>query len=122
VGLDGPSIINAAGDSVHNILLEVLLGSGLVGLVGILLMLGAIFRAALGMLARPDSGERRLAVALFSAFIAFFVFGMAAPVLLSRYAWVPAAMLMILHQLRPRVATAPDIRQQESTGQTSRTE
>jgi O-antigen ligase len=99
VGLDSASYIKVTGDLVHNILIEAWLGAGLLGFVGLGLILVAVARAVVHRIRECGGEQRLLAQALLSSFVAFFVFSMAAPVLLSRYAWLPAAMILILHRL-----------------------
>jgi O-antigen ligase len=106
VGLDSASYINAVGDLVHNILLEVWLGAGLLGFVGLALILGAGARAAIQALHDFDGAHIPIAHALLASYVAFIVLGLAAPILLSRYAWLPVAMLMILRELRLRDESA----------------
>ena len=107
VGLDSASYINAVGDLVHNILIEAWLGSGLAGLLGLALIVVAVARAAIDAVRRCNEDLKPVANALLASFFASFAFSMAAPVLLSRYAWLPAAMLVILRQLG-RAANALD--------------
>jgi O-antigen ligase len=119
VGLDGASIINAAGDLVHNILIEVWLGAGLVGFLGLVLILAVVAWAAFGALRECKGGLLLIARALVASLAAFVTVGMAAPVLLSRYAWLPAAMTMVLRQLGSTDVNAADRSRLESCDQPS---
>jgi O-antigen ligase len=120
VGLDGASIIKAAGDLVHNILIEAWLGAGLVGLLGLVLILAAVARAAFDTLRECKGGLLQIARALIASLAAFVTVGMAAPVLLSRYAWLPAALTMVLRQLGSIDVNAADRSRLESRHQPSR--
>jgi O-antigen ligase len=100
VGLNNESYVRATGDLVHNVLLEVWLGGGTVALIGFVIMLAAVAYSGFRNVRELVDEERDLATSTFAAFCGLLVFGLAAPVLLSRYAWMPVAMLVILRQLR----------------------
>jgi O-antigen ligase len=99
VGFDRISEASPTGHFVHNILLAVWLGGGLVALTGFVLMLGAAVRAAVDCVRQSWGEQKVMASALVAAFGASLVVGMAQPSLLSRYAWMPVAMLFVLRQL-----------------------
>jgi len=108
VGLDLVSVTKPEGVvsyeyDVHNLIIGVWYKVGLVGLLGLLMTLFATLRtgwsAALQQIAPTD---RRIAIALVSAVCAFVAFAMSAPVLFSRYGWVPAAFLLALRGVQQR--------------------
>jgi O-antigen ligase len=114
VGLDlaSSSIPTATPDAaelqnftVHNILLGAWYETGIIGLLGMLIMLGALFWIAWRTLLRARPGSEYLtALSLTAALTGFLTYAMGAPVLFQRYAWVAAALLLVLHtqQLRAR--------------------
>jgi O-antigen ligase len=95
IGLDNNSYLHAIGTLVHNIFLEAWLGGGFLAFLGLLLVVAGIAYAGLGQLRSPAE-SRSMAAALLASFIAFCVFAMTAPALLSRYAWMPAGLILIL--------------------------
>jgi O-antigen ligase len=108
VGLDLVSVTKWRGIvdyqyEVHNLILGMWYKAGLFGLVGILVMLYAVFKVGWRTIveARNES-ERMTAAALLSAVAAFVVFAMSEPVLFSRYGWVPAALLLAFRAVQLR--------------------
>jgi O-antigen ligase len=116
VGLDLVSVTKPFGVvsyeyDVHNLVIGTWYKTGLIGLIGLLMAVFAVVRAGWTAIrdSRTDS-EHAVAAALLSAFVAFVVFAMSAPVLFSRYGWIPAALLLASRAvqlrepgLRPRV-------------------
>jgi O-antigen ligase len=100
VGLDSES--NRAGQQpVHNILLGTWFATGLLGLTGIIMIFVSVGRAALRAVREaPSESERALALALASSFTAFLVFLLSAPLLFTRYGWVPAALIFALRAVQ----------------------
>ena len=87
------------GHVVHSFLLGSWFQVGVVGAIGLMLMLGAI--AGIGIRVVRDARtreERVLALALFAGFFGFLTLGLAQPLLLQRYAWIPSALLLALYQ------------------------
>lgn len=100
VGLDLVSVTRPFGVvsyeyDVHNLVIGTWYKAGLFGLIGMLLSVFAILSTGRRTI---DSSRSQLddmtAVALLSSFIAFVVFAMGAPVIFSRYGWIPAALLL----------------------------
>jgi O-antigen ligase len=92
-GLDGVSSYTVTGMQVHNLLLGSWFQSGLLGLIGMLLMLIAIARYAWHSLAAAANREEySTAVALAASLVAFAAFSMSSPGLYQRHAWVAAAL------------------------------
>jgi hypothetical protein len=88
---------------VHNLVLGMWYKAGLFGLVGILVMLYAVFKVGWrAVVEARNESERMTAAALLSAVAAFVVFAMSEPVLFSRYGWIPAALLLALRAVQVR--------------------
>jgi O-antigen/teichoic acid export membrane protein/O-antigen ligase len=108
VGLDLVSVTKPEGVvsyqyDVHNLIIGVWYKAGLVGLLGLLISLLATLRTGWSAaLQQTSPTDRRIAIALVSAVFAFIAFAMSAPVLFSRYAWVPAALLLALRGVQRR--------------------
>jgi O-antigen/teichoic acid export membrane protein/O-antigen ligase len=108
VGLDLVSVTKPFGVvsyeyDVHNLVIGTWYKAGLFGLIGMLMAVFAVLRAGWTAIldSRADS-EELVVVALLSAFVAFVVFAMSAPVLFSRYGWIPAALLLALRGVQLR--------------------
>jgi O-antigen/teichoic acid export membrane protein/O-antigen ligase len=110
VGLDLVSVTKPFGVvsyeyDVHNLVIGTWYKAGLLGLIGILMAVFAVLRVGWTAIldSRTDS-EGAVVAALLSSFVAFVVFAMGAPVLFSRFGWIPAALLLALRavQLRER--------------------
>lgn len=109
VGLDAADANDRIGNLVHNMLLGAWMGAGILGFIGVLLALGgAVIMGISSKGAAVDQDDRFLASGLLVATIVFIVFGMAAPLLYQRYAWMPVALLIVLRsqQLPSHTATA----------------
>jgi O-antigen ligase len=91
----------------HNLVIGTWFKSGIIGLVGMLLIIFAIGKT--GWLALRDarvSEDRMVAVALLCAFAAFVTFSMSAPILYTRYGWISAALLVALRAVELRVPSS----------------
>jgi O-antigen ligase len=92
----------------HNLIIGTWYKTGLIGLVGLLMALFAVFRTGwITILRSRSEGEWTVAVALVSATVAFVVFAMSAPILFSRFGWISAALLLALRAVQQR-ETASD--------------
>jgi O-antigen ligase len=106
VGLDLHSVsrpfgIEAYEYDIHNLVLGLWYKAGLAGLVGMLLALLAVGRSGWTAISQSiSSSERRVAVALGSAFIAFVVFALTAPILFTRLGWISAALVLALRGIQ----------------------
>jgi O-antigen/teichoic acid export membrane protein len=115
VGLDLRSATKPFGQEnyhydVHNLVIGLWYKAGLFGLAGMLIAFLAVFRTGWTAILRSKSEpERRLAVALVSSAVAFFMFAMSAPVLFSRYGWISAALLLALRAVQQRGARAAPV-------------
>jgi O-antigen ligase len=97
--LDDVSAYTTTGMQVHNLLLGSWFQSGLLGLLGILLILITAARYAWHNLASAASREEySLAVALAASVVAFAAFSMTAPGLYQRHAWVAAVLCVAFGQ------------------------
>lgn len=109
VGSDVGSRVAIRDFEVHNIFLSRWFTSGLLGLIGFVLALGALFSVAWRTMIEADGDdETLLARGLFIAVIAFLAFAQGAPIVFDRFAWVPVALLFSLRavQLRRRAGSA----------------
>jgi O-antigen ligase len=100
VGLDLVSVTRPFGVvsyqyDVHNLLIGTWYKAGLLGIVGMLISVVAVAVGGRRAVDRSKSElDAMVAAALLSAFVGFVVFAMGAPVLFSRYGWIPAALLL----------------------------
>jgi O-antigen/teichoic acid export membrane protein len=124
VGLDLVSVTKPFGVvsyeyDVHNLVIGTWYKAGLFGLIGILMAVLAVVRVGWRAIldARQD-GEGMVGAALLSSFVAFVVFAMGAPVLFSRYGWIPAALLLALRAVQLR---EPGLRSRAEPRRTTRT-
>jgi O-antigen/teichoic acid export membrane protein/O-antigen ligase len=108
VGLDLVSVTKPFGIvsyeyDVHNLVIGTWYKAGLIGLIGMLMAVFAVLRVGWTAIldSRTDS-EEVVVAALLSSFVAFVVFAMGAPVLFSRYGWIPAALLLALRAVQLR--------------------
>ena len=108
VGLDLVSVTKPFGIvsyeyDVHNLVIGTWYKAGLIGLIGMLMAVFAVLRVGWTAIlhSRTDS-EEMVVAALLSSFVAFVVFAMGAPVLFSRYGWIPAALLLALRAVQLR--------------------
>jgi O-antigen ligase len=106
VGLDLVSVTKPFGVvsyqyDVHNLVIGTWYKAGLFGLIGLLMAVFAVLRVGWTAIldSRTDS-EEVVVAALLSSFVAFVVFAMGAPVLFSRYGWIPAALLLALRAVQ----------------------
>ena len=108
VGLDLASVTRPFGIQsyeydVHNLIIGLWYKTGLVGLAGMLIVLLAILRAAWTAISKSTSeSEWTVAAALACSFTAFIVFAMSAPVLFTRYGWMPAALVLALRAVQQK--------------------
>lgn len=124
VGLDLVSVTRPFGVvsyeyDVHNLVIGTWYKAGLFGLIGMLLSVFAILSTGRRTI---DSSRSQLddmtAVALLSSFIAFVVFAMGAPVIFSRYGWIPAALLLAFRGVQAsddRRSRSPSLRWARAT-------
>jgi len=86
---------------IHNMYLKVLLEAGLPALIGLLLIIGATFRAAF-MLVVNTRGTRLypVAVAATASMIGACTFANFGPILYQRYFWLPMAIVWCLWSVR----------------------
>lgn len=107
VGLDTESSLTSTGYPVHNILLKPLYEAGLLGGIGMLLVLWTVVTLAAGTVRQAATdAEHRMACSLLCAFVSAFVFGLSAPILFHRYAWISALMIVALASVQARRGTA----------------
>jgi O-antigen ligase len=106
VGLDAGSVFAAAGQDTitvgaHNMYLKVLYEAGLPGLIGLLIILGATFRAAVALLRNTrDTDLYPVVVALTASMISVCIFAMFQPTLFHRFFWLPVALMWCVWHLR----------------------
>ncbi len=114
VGLDAGSVFQAAGQNTitvgaHNMYLKVLYEAGLPGLIGLLTIQFATFRAALLLLRNTaDTELYPTVVALTASALSVAVFAMFQPTLFHRFFWLPIALIWCVWHLRRE-----EIRQQQ---------
>jgi O-antigen/teichoic acid export membrane protein/O-antigen ligase len=108
VGLDLVSVTKPFGVvsyeyDVHNLVIGTWYKAGLFGLIGMLMAVFAVLRVGWTAIldSRTDS-QGVVVAALLSSFVAFVVFAMGAPVLFSRYGWIPAALLLAVRAVQLR--------------------
>jgi O-antigen ligase len=100
VGLDLVSVTKPFGVvsyqyDVHNLVIGTWYKAGLFGLIGLLMAVVAVLKTGWTSIVESRTGsDEAVVAALLSAVVAFVVFSMGAPVLFSRYGWVPAALLL----------------------------
>ena len=108
VGLDLVSVTKPFGIvsyeyDVHNLVLGTWYKAGIFGLIGMLVVLYAIFKVGWrAILDTRNESERMMAAALLSALSAFVVFAMGAPVLFSRYGWITGALVLAFRAVQVR--------------------
>jgi O-antigen ligase len=108
VGLDLVSVTKPFGVvsyeyDVHNLIIGTWYKAGLLGLIGMLVTLYAVFNVGWRAIREATSdAERTLVAALLSSVAAFVVFAMSAPVLFSRYGWIPSALLLAFRAVQVR--------------------
>jgi O-antigen/teichoic acid export membrane protein/O-antigen ligase len=124
VGLDLVSVTKPFGVvsyqyDVHNLVIGTWYKAGLFGLIGMLMAVIAVLRAGWTAVldSRTDS-EELVGAALLSSFVAFVAFAMSAPVLFSRYGWIPAALILALRAVQLR---EPALRRRAEPRPTTRT-
>jgi O-antigen/teichoic acid export membrane protein/O-antigen ligase len=112
VGLDLVSVTKPFGIvsyeyDVHNLIIGTWYKAGLFGLIGMLVVLYAVFKVGWRAILETRSDSERMTVAaLLSSVAAFVVFAMGAPVMFSRYGWIPAALLLALRAVQLRESGA----------------
>lgn len=102
VGLDPESAI--VGDlEVHNFLISVWHRTGVLGIIGMVVLLLAIMKAGISALRSARSTKEQMSAhALLSAVVVYLVFGMGQPTLFSRYGWVAIVLLLSLRAVQIR--------------------
>lgn len=114
-GLASSDGLTTSGFVVHNVLLGPSDRAGLLGGLGMLLILFSVARIGRTIFIEASTEDRPLCAALFSAFVAFLLFGMTAPILFQRYGWVAAALILAYYWQSRRdsvssvVAVAPAV-------------
>jgi O-antigen ligase len=88
---------NQAYYQVHNLFLGRLYDSGILGLAGILVLVGTLWK--LGWREVKVSNDQYLALALFAGFIAYIGAEMSEPSLYKRYSLVPAMLILALRHI-----------------------
>ena len=108
VGLDLVSVTKPFGVvsyeyDVHNLVIGTWYKAGLLGLIGMLMAVFALLRVGWKAIVESRTDNEQVVVAaLLSSFVAFVVFAMGAPVLFSRYGWIPGALLLALRAVQLR--------------------
>jgi len=101
VGMGPYAGITETGDSVHNVILLNWYESGVLGLIGILLVLLLLVSIGVYQIRTSKSeNERLLSVSLFASFVAFLVIGMAQPIYFKRFGWISSSLIMALYVSR----------------------
>jgi O-antigen ligase len=106
VGLDNESVFAAAGQDTirvgaHNMYLKVLYEAGLPGLIGLLTIQFATFRAAFMLLRNTaDTELYPIVLALIASALSVGVFAMFQPTLFHRWWWLPLALIWCVWELR----------------------
>ncbi len=117
VGLDLVSVTKPFGIvsyeyDVHNLVLGTWYKAGLVGLLGMMITLFAVFRTGwLDLIRSSSEDEYREVAALMSAVVAFIVFSMSEPILFARYGWIGPALLLALRAVQERRTTSSSPRE-----------
>jgi O-antigen ligase len=93
---------NQAYYQVHNLFLGLWYECGLLGIAGILILVGALWK--LGWHEVKMSSDRYLALALFAGFIAYIGDEMSEPSLYKRYSLVPAMLFLALRRVSSSAA------------------
>jgi O-antigen ligase len=113
-GLDGPSNyetmgggyeITGGGVAVHNMLLFVGVGGGVLAMIGMVMILSSVLALGFRMLVRSLRDPRKslgLPAILVASYVAFLVYGVSAPILYIRYGWLPVALLVALRAIQGR--------------------
>jgi O-antigen ligase len=98
VGLDVESNASTFGGvGVHNMFLFVWVGAGVLGFIGLMMMTASIGASyVIAYLGSRTSRDRLLIFALGTAYLAFLLYSLSAPILFIRYGWVPVALLVPL--------------------------
>jgi O-antigen ligase len=104
VGLDGNSVAQAMGGfGVHNMFLFVWVGAGVFGFLGLVMMIVSLASSYVAEYRRISAPtEQTLVLALGTSFASFLIVVSAQPIVFTRYAWVPAALLLALRAGRLR--------------------
>jgi O-antigen/teichoic acid export membrane protein/O-antigen ligase len=104
VGLD-PESSTIGTSEVHNIVIGLWFKAGILGLAGMAIMVGALFRLGWRSVVGAEStDEQMVALALVCALAGFAVFAMSQPVFFTRYGWVAAGLLLALRGVQIRAA------------------
>ena len=116
VGLDLLSITKPFGIvsdeyDVHNVIIGTWYKTGLLGVIGMLMVLIVILRTGWRVMVRSEADvERAAALALVCSVTAFIVFAMGQPVLYSRFGWISAALLLALRAVQSRAVESVPVR------------
>jgi O-antigen/teichoic acid export membrane protein/O-antigen ligase len=104
VGLD-PESSTIGEFEVHNIVIGLWFKAGILGLAGMAIMVGVLFRLGWkSLVAAESTDEQMVALALVCALAGFVVFAMSQPVFFTRYGWVAAGLLLALRGVQIRAA------------------
>ncbi|MCA1703865.1 MAG: O-antigen ligase family protein [Actinobacteria bacterium] len=100
---------------VHNMILGPWYEAGALAAAGMVVILFALARMARrGVQFATNANEWRLVVALSAALVALLSFGLGAPVLIQRYGWIAAALLLAVRaqqDIRPPLKARRPVRQ-----------
>ena len=96
---------------VHNVVIGTWYKTGLLGVIGMLMVLIVILRTGWRVMVRSEADvERAAALALVCSVTAFIVFAMGQPVLYSRFGWISAALLLALRAVQSRAVESVRVR------------
>jgi O-antigen ligase len=99
IGLDQGAQMVAVGNLVHNMVLGVWLGAGLLGVLGVvILFFSATIAGVVAFRRGLTHRDRQLSIALLSSMLAVLIVGLSSPLLYQRYTWLPSLMLIALRQ------------------------
>ena len=97
VGLGPQNGITEIGRLVHNLWLSYWYEGGVLALIGIIFLVGAIAKSGIAVLHSSDFHVRQIGMAIFSAFSAFLVLTLAQPIFYKRFEWFPALLIITLY-------------------------
>lgn len=98
-------------EQVHGAPVAVWYQAGILGLIGLLLVLATLAKAAWDSLGAGDQSDLLIGLSILAAFIAFLVYALSAPFYFQQYGWFAAVMLITW---RLRRDSAPDLSHQPS--------
>jgi O-antigen ligase len=103
VGVGFDDVKTTTGFVVHNLFLGIWFQGGIVSFIGIILMCLSILLTGIYSIKHSISKlHYSLSMAVFLSFISTLIFGMTAPFLYQRYAWIPAAFIIPLFSVIKR--------------------